>query len=352
MARISELHYSNAYANSSGIAEFLEVALQPSEDPADFTVSFYQANGTVGEEIGLDHPDVQVSIDPDNGEVIYVISADYFNIRLTDPDGGGSNNYEAYALTDSSTMPVTVVDFYDIGGGTQNITAVDGLAAGATSDNLAVLVGPNSTTTTLQFNQPNPDTLTHDTESSGDTGIACFVEGTMIETPEGPITIEDLHEGMQVLTRDAGAQSIRWIGSRTVMGQGDLAPIRIESGNYGATAPLFVSPQHRILVEGWQAELLFGEVSVLVPAKALINDRSVRRVPVRQVTYFHLMLASHQIVTAHGVESESFYPGVATLEGDAELVQLFPDLAVPNKGYGSTARPTIPVQQARLLVAA
>jgi len=47
MARISELHYSNAYASASGVAEFVEVALAPGEDPADFTVSFYDADGTV-----------------------------------------------------------------------------------------------------------------------------------------------------------------------------------------------------------------------------------------------------------------------------------------------------------------
>ena len=78
--------------------------------------------------------------------MIFVISADDFPILLTDPNGGGSDNYEAYALTNTATSEV--IDFYDIGGGTQNILALDGAAAGATSENLAVLTGPNSTTTT------------------------------------------------------------------------------------------------------------------------------------------------------------------------------------------------------------
>ncbi|MEO0401268.1 MAG: type I secretion protein, partial [Pseudomonadota bacterium] len=177
MARISELHYSNAYARNSGVSEFLEVALGPSDDPADFVVGFYQSDGTLGIEVTLDDPRVVQSIDPENGEVIFVLSADNLPILLTDPDGGGSTNYEAYALTNTDTGEV--LDFYDIGGGTQNIVAGSGAAAGAVSENLAVVVGPNSTTTSIQFNQPNPNLLVYESTSSGDTGVACFVAGTL-----------------------------------------------------------------------------------------------------------------------------------------------------------------------------
>jgi len=207
MARISELHYSDVYAASSGVVEFLEVALRPNEDPADFTVSFYQANGTVGVEIPLNDPGVQTTIDPDNSELIYEISADFFNIRLTDPDGGGSNNYDAYGLVNTDTS--TVVDFYDIGGGTQKITASNGLAAGATSENLPVIVGPNSTTTTLQCNQPNPDTLVYEAVALGDSGIVCFAKGTLIDTPNGVVSIETLSAGDLVNTTDNGPCPVR-----------------------------------------------------------------------------------------------------------------------------------------------
>ena len=304
MARISELHYSNAYAASSGVSEFLEVALGPSDDPADFVVGFYQDDGTLGIEVTLDDPLVTVSVDPDNGEIIYVISADNFPILLTDPDGGGANNYEAYALTNTATN--TVIDFYDIGGGTQNITAASGAAAGATSENLPVLVGPNSTTTTLQFNQPNPDTLVHEEESSGDTGIACFVAGTLIDTPSGARPIETLEVGDLVCTEDNGALPLRWVGKTTVMGYGSHAPILFEAGVFGTTAPLWVSPQHRILVRGWQAELYYGADEILVPAKALINGTTIRQVNIPFVTYLHLLFEDHQIIRSHGVLSESF----------------------------------------------
>ncbi|MGH1577327.1 Hint domain-containing protein [Planktotalea sp.] len=347
MARISELHYSNAYAASSGVSEFLEVALNAGEDPADFTVSFYEANGTVGIEIPLTHPDVQTSIDPDNGEQIFVISADFFPIYLTDPNGGGSGNYEAYALVNTDTS--TVVDFYDIGGGTQNIVAVDGLAAGATSENLPVVVGPNSTTTTLQFNQPDPDTLVYEAVNPGDSGLACFTKGTMIDTPNRPVAIETLCVGDLVSTIDNGACAVRWIGQTKVDGTGEYAPIRIRKGTLGATKNILVSPQHRILIEGWQSELLFGLNEILVPAKALINGETVERVSRNSVTYVHVMFESHQLVTCSGFVSESFFPGheglLATSQMAKEIRDLFPEsIAFANSLIG-LARP---VEQSRV----
>ncbi|WP_085794225.1 Hint domain-containing protein [Falsiruegeria litorea] len=352
MARISELHYSNAYARSSGVSEFLEVSLSPSENPADFTVSFYQANGNVGIEVRLDDPWVQVSVDPDNGEIVYVISADFFNIRLTDPDGGGSNNYEAYALTNTSTNEV--VDFYDIGGGTQNITANNGAAAGATSDNLPVLVGPNATTTTLQFNQPNPDVLTYGTVNPGDSGLACFVAGTMIDTASGERPVEMIKPGDLVMTRDDGLQPVRWIGSKTVRGHGRLAPVRIAAGAYGTNRDILVSPQHRILVSGWEVELLFGEPEVLVPAKSLIDGQSVSWAPQDIVRFVHILFDAHQIVSTGGLASESFYPGQLALSGledetAHELFALFPELRDTPECYGAPARAIHSGPQATLL---
>ncbi|SFK94206.1 Hint domain-containing protein [Shimia haliotis] len=353
MARISELHYSNAYAASSGVNEFLEVALNGSDDPSDFVVSFYQADGSVGIEIPLTHPDIQVSVDPDNGETIYVISADDFPILLTDPNGGGSENYEAYALTNTDTD--TVIDFYDIGGGTQNILALDGAAAGATSENLPVLVGPNSTTTTLQFNQPDPDVLTYETVAPGDTGLACFVAGTRLLTPCGQRPIESLVAGDLVTTRDKGPMPVRWIGRRSVVGRGAFAPVRIARGALGAIRAHYVSQNHRLLLEGWRAELFFGEKEVLVPAKALVDGDQIALRQMPEVTYFHMMFDSHQIVEADGVASESFYPGaeaVAGVEKDvqAEIFELFPEVREDLASYGQLARPVCPVRLAPMLL--
>jgi len=351
--RISELHYSNAYARTSGVSEFLEVAIGPSDNPADYVVGFYQADGSLGIEVRLDDPRVVQSVDPENGELIFVLSADNLPIFLTDPDGNGSTNYEAYALT--NTASGEVVDFYDIGGGTQNIVAQSGAAAGAVSENLPVVVGPNATTTSIQFVQPNPDQITYAAVSPGDSGIACFVAGTRIETADGLRDISTLVPGDRVKTLDQGLMPVRWVGQRVVDGTGQFAPIRFSAGSFGARSDIFVSPQHRILISDWRSQFFFGEDEVLVPAKALIDGHAVRCVPRPEVTYVHLLFDDHQIVCANGVWSESYFPvsetnGRWNAHTEAELLALFPNLI--SNAFTKTVRPALPVRLGTVLSAA
>ncbi|MEM6341920.1 MAG: Hint domain-containing protein [Pseudomonadota bacterium] len=352
MARISELHYSNAYARSSGVSEFLEVSLSAGEDPADFSAAFYQANGQQGFAVALNDPGVTSTFDASTNETIYVISADVFPILLTDPDGGGANNYEAYALVNTDTG--TVIDFYDIGGGTQNITAANGLAAGATSTNLAVLTGPEQATTSIQFNQPNPNDVAYESVDPGSSGVICFAAGTWLRCPEGLRQVEDLEEGDLVETVDNGPQPIRWLAHRSVEAKGDLAPIVITEGTYGAEHDLIVSPQHRVLIDDPNCQVLFGEDEYLVPAKYLLNGDSVYRKPGGTVTYFHVMFDRHEVLWSNGVKTESLFAGeqgLATLNAPmrAELLAIFPDLATCPPGLDDFARPVLKAYEARLL---
>lgn len=351
MARISEMHYSNAYASKSGVQEFLELSLDPSEDPADYTASFYNHNGNLILEVNLAEADVRVSYDADSDENVYVITHEAYGILLTDPDGGGATNAEAFALTNTATGDV--IDFYDIGGGTQNIEAKAGAAQGAVSQNIPLPTGPQSSTYSIQFNQPDPSTPVLEAVNPGDTGM-CFTPGARIDTANGPRPVEDLCPGDLVLTRDAGPQPLVWVGRRRVPAAGVLAPVAIPAGMYGGRAPLLVSPQHRVLVTGWQAEVLFGAPEVLVPALHLVDgDRVIRR-PGGHVTYIHLLFDRHHLVRADGLWSESFHPGAAALphmDRDAreELLSLFPDLDRDVEQYGPAARPTLRAHEARLL---
>ncbi len=72
--------------------------------------------------------------------------------------------------------------------------------------------------------------------------VPCFASGTLIETTQGPVLVEDLRAGMLVSTLDDGPQLIRWIGRRTVKSEGTHRPIRIKVGTFGTTADLRVSP--------------------------------------------------------------------------------------------------------------
>lgn len=185
----------------------------------------------------------------------------------------------------------------------------------------------------------------------GTLGPPCFTAGTMIATPEGKRAVEDLKAGDLVLTVDHGPQPLVWVGSTTVVSEGKLAPIRFEAGVFGLDRPLLVSPQHRMLVEDWQASYLFGLSEALVPAHTLVNDDTVTRVEGGEIEYFHLLFKQHEIVIANGAKSESYYPGHALSASDretqSEVLHLFPELAGLDPMSLKTARPIIHPREAR-----
>lgn len=186
-------------------------------------------------------------------------------------------------------------------------------------------------------------------------GPTCFTPGTLIDTPTGRCLIEDLREGDLVTTMDAGPQPVRMIVDDSFRAAGHFAPIHFSKGAIGNDAPLTVSPQHRMLITSWQAELLFGQDEVLVAAKYLVNGDTIRRLVGGQVRYIHLLFDEHQIVFGQGVPSESYFPGHALdASSDAtrqELLLMFPSLADPRAAAWQAARPVLGSYEASLLAA-
>lgn len=195
-------------------------------------------------------------------------------------------------------------------------------------------------------------------------GVICFTPGTRIATPDGPRLVETLREGDRVSTRDSGEQAIMWVGSRRMTGarlfvMPALRPVRFRAGALGIERPdqeLLVSPEHRMLVRGPVARDLFNSPEVLVPARDLVNGDTVTvDLRVREVTYVHLLLPSHQIVWANGIETESFHPASATLsaldEDDrARLLERLPGLERDPFSYGGYARRNLTSSESAILM--
>lgn len=212
----------------------------------------------------------------------------------------------------------------------------------------SISIGQNNngsnTTTAFITNAPMVAGQTYTFTSEGNIGnnavpysqFACFTAGTMIKTDRGERPIEDLKVGDRVMTRDHGLQTIRWAGGRTVAGIGAMAPITFDVGTLGCTAPLTVSPNHRMLICGAMAELVCGDDELLLSAKMLVNYRNVRQISRGFVTYVHIMFDYHEIIWANDCPSESFYIGdnaIASLNNDqaAEILAIFPDLKTTQK---------------------
>lgn len=184
--------------------------------------------------------------------------------------------------------------------------------------------------------------------------IICFARGTRILTAGGEVPIEQLRKGARVWTLDHGLQPIRWINARKVPAEGRLAPVVFRAGVIGNKRDLRVSPQHRMLLSGPRAELLFGEDEVLAAAKHLTNWDGVDIETGGEVEYFHMLFDRHEIIIADGAMSESFHPAEGALDSLAraardEIISLFPELDIDTRAYGPAARLSLKKFEARLL---
>ncbi|MDG1736766.1 MAG: choice-of-anchor L domain-containing protein [Paracoccaceae bacterium] len=250
---------------------------------------------------------------------------------------GGSVQTAIVALDDavnltqngSETIDVVDNDTTSAPGGTLTITHINEIAVSAGST-VVLLTGQGITlnidgtltidadndTETVYFNYTIED-------SSGATDSAlveivqsppCFTPDTLILTEFGELPVQDLRPGMLVKTKDRGLQPLIWVGKSVLPARSDTYPIKIDAGFLENDRALIVSPQHRILLRGVFAELLFGVDEVLVKAKDLVNDQTVTRCFGNdQIVYFHLLLEEHELLLSNGQWSESFLPGPNTI---------------------------------------
>lgn len=167
------------------------------------------------------------------------------------------------------------------------------------------------------------------------TSVTCFTRGSRVATPSGPRLIEELQAGDLVLTRDNGPQPLRWIGATKVTAETlvqfpEKRPVTIAAGTFGDHDETTVSPHHRVIVEGWKAEALFGQSEVLATAASLLAATGVSRAAAAEVDYMHLLFDAHEVVQVDGLWSESFHPAALGTDLSSatrdEVIELFPEL--------------------------
>jgi hypothetical protein len=132
----------------------------------------------------------------------------------------------------------------------------------------------------------------------------CFLAGTRLATPDGDIAVEDITAGTMLLTASGETKPVRWLGRSVVATKFadpmTKLPIRIKAGALGQNLPvrdLLVSPCHAMFIG-----------NVLVEAGAMVNGASITRetdMPER-FTYYHVELATHELLLAEGAPAESF----------------------------------------------
>ncbi len=160
----------------------------------------------------------------------------------------------------------------------------------------------------------------------------CFARGSMILMADGnEKLVQDIVEGDLIATKDNGPQAVRWVGGRSTPAYGHLAPIVISKGTLGNHSDLIVSPQHRILLADWRAEVMLGSHEVLVKARDLVNGDTIYRREGGTVEYYHILFDNHEIIFSEGIPSESLHINKTTLDSlaedsRAEIIELFPEI--------------------------
>lgn len=326
-----EPYLSEIRFRGNATVDFAEVALDNGSDPSVVQVVVYNPNGTVRSTNSLSAtPDATVA-----GTDVYTVSA-------------GIHRNGAVALV----VDGTIVQFLSFN---RTVNASEGPADGTSSTALGDTANGESLETTdmgqtysVQTN-PNPGT------------VPCFVAGTLIDTPGGQRSVEDLAAGDVVETVDAGQQALVWTGKRrlnaTETRDTNMRPIRFPAGCLGPGCPssdVLLSPNHRVLLSDSALELLFFETDVLLPAQHLVGWRGIDvALDVPAPEYVHLLFSSHQLVRSHGLVSESFHPlqqGLAgySAETRAELLELFPGLNENEAAYGPTRRYCLTATEAKV----
>jgi len=257
--------------------------------------------------------------------------------------------------TEGSSLTVTHIDGQSVAA-EGSVTLSSGEVVTLNADGTLSIANDSDVDETSTFSYTVKDGLGNSDVGSVDVTTQvpappCFVAGTLIDTENGAVPVEDLEIGTRIMTRDHGPQPLRWIGRSSRRAEGRDAPVVFSAGALGHHRRIAVSANHRVLITSEWSALLFGQTEVLVKAKDLVNDTTIRvQADGQHVTYVHLLFDQHEIVCGNGLESESYHPGAETLnafdeETRAEVLSLMTDL----DSYGPTARLTLKSYESRML---
>lgn len=134
------------------------------------------------------------------------------------------------------------------------------------------------------------------------TAVACFLRGTLIETPDGPVPVETLSIGDKVVAYREGSitnEPLCWVGKRTVHAYSDAErPVRVRAHALADNVPssdLLITPEHCLYLERH-----------FVPVRMLVNGSSIVIDPDVTFDVYHIETEHHAVIKANGAFTETF----------------------------------------------
>ena len=99
---------------------------------------------------------------------------------------------------------------------------------------------------------------------------------TMVDTPIGPVAVNQLRAGQMVLTATGEMAQVRWCGSADLPARGRFAPLRMRAPYHGLQDDMVVAANQRIQASGTEVEYLFGTEVVAMRAGHMGEGESVQ----------------------------------------------------------------------------
>ena len=179
--------------------------------------------------------------------------------------------------------------------------------------------------------------------------LGAVVRGGIVATISGPVAVEDLIPGDEVIT-SSGPRRLLWKGAQTLARSTRTRMLyRIPADALGLGRPLpdlLLGPGARILSRRGPLGAVSDGHAALVPISALVDGMTVIEIaPASAVQTFHLGFDAHCTFAVNGVEIESVHPGLLGASLGEELLTLymglFPHLSRP-ADFGPLALPRLP----------
>ncbi|WP_158923365.1 Hint domain-containing protein [Acidisphaera sp. S103] len=173
-----------------------------------------------------------------------------------------------------------------------------------TQNGSVVSVVQNGTTLgTLDFATPQMAQAAFVTADALVDNALCFLAGTLIDTPDGPVAVERLAAGDRVRMASGAVRPVMWVGHGRVLAtrgrRSAATPVIVRKGALGPNVPsrgLRVTKGHALWFDG-----------VLIPVEFLVNHRSILWDDrAQEVSVFHVELETHDVLVANGAAAESY----------------------------------------------
>lgn len=136
----------------------------------------------------------------------------------------------------------------------------------------------------------------------------CFLSGSMIQTPEGDVAVEDIRMGDTVVSYAHGTAqtaTVSWAGKAHAVVRPELMadeagyPVRILANAIAEGVPykdLLITPEHSLFFDG-----RFVPARMLVNGSSILYDKSIT-----SYDYYHIETEQHSVIRADGMLTESY----------------------------------------------